>query len=223
MNDYAALTGVLVRRLGLTRVPVAISLLPELPASAVLTEPVSFCTMWTNAMNGEVVYATAKEESCGGGAYFMGLAEATPELKNGMLLSRTLHLHRTPMAAVRTMQASPTIPYGTGVATVCAPLDKADFDIDVVLIVCSPAAAMMFADAVSYDTGGYLGGMTGPATCSVAVAGPYLYGKPTFCVADSGAREYMKLGDGEMIISFPGDQFISIVRNLEEMAQHSAP
>ena len=127
------------------------------------------------------------------------------------------------MAAVRTLQASPTIPYGTGVATVCAPLDKADFDVDVVLIVCSPAAAMKFADAVSYETGGYLGGMTGPATCSVAVAGPYLSGKPTFCVADSGAREYMKLDDGEMIISFPGDQLISVVRNLEEMAQHSVP
>ena len=90
MNDYAALTGVLVRRLGLTRAPVAISLLPELPATVALTEPVSFCTMWTNAMGGEVVYATAKEESCGGGAYFMGLTEATPEMTNGVLLSRDL-------------------------------------------------------------------------------------------------------------------------------------
>jgi uncharacterized protein (DUF169 family) len=223
MNDYAALTGVLVRRLGLTRAPVAISLLPELPATVALTEPVSFCTMWTNAMGGEVVYATAKEESCGGGAYFMGLTEATPEMTNGVLLSRTLHLHRTPMAAVRTPQACPRIPYGTGVAMVCAPLEKADFDVDVILIVCSPAAAMKFADAVSYEAGGYLGGMTGPATCSVAVAGPYLSGRPTFCVADSGAREYMKLEDGEIIISFPGDRLISVVRNLEEVAQPSAP
>lgn len=223
MNDYAALSGVLVRRLGLTRAPVAISLLPELPESAVLTEPVSFCSMWTNAMGGEVVYATAKEEACGGGAYFMGLTEITPEMRNGVLLSHTLHLHRTPMAAVRTMQASPAIPYGTGVATVCAPLEKADFDVDVILIVCTPAAAMIFADAVSYDTGGYLAGKTGPATCSVAVAGPYLSGKPTFCVADSGAREFMKLDDGEMIISFPCDQLISVVKNLEEMAQHSVP
>ncbi len=223
MNDYAALTGVLMRRLGLTRAPVAISLLHKLPASAALTEPVSFCTMWTKAMDGETVYATAKEESCGGGAFFMGLAEGSPELKNGVLLSRTLHLHRTPMAAIRTMHASPTIPFGTGVAVVCAPLEKADFDVDVILIVCTPAAAMKFADAMSYDTGGYLGGMTGPATCSVAVAGPYLSGKPTFCVADSGAREYMKLDDGEMIVSFPGEQLVSVVRNLEEMAQHSAP
>ncbi len=223
MNDYAALTGVLVRRLGLARAPVAIALLPELPVSAVLTEPVSFCAMWTKAMDGETVYATAKEEACGGGAYFMGLAEGSPELKNGVLLSRTLHLHRTQMAALRTMQASPCIPYGTGVAVVCAPLEKADFDVDVVLVVCTPAAAMKFADAVSYETGGYLSGMTGPATCSVAVAGPYLSGKPTFCAVDSGAREYMELDDGEMIISFPGDWLVPVVRNLEEMAQHSVP
>ncbi len=172
-------------------------------------------------MDGETVFATAKEEACGGGAFYMGLAEAAPELKNGVLLSRVYPIHRTPMAAVRTtMLASPRIPYGTGVAVACAPLEKADFDVDVVMIVCTPAKAMVFADAVSYETGGYLGGMTGPATCSVAVAGPYLSGKPTFCVADSGAREYMKLGDDEMIVSLPGDMLIALVRNLEEMAQH---
>jgi uncharacterized protein (DUF169 family) len=221
MTDYAALSGVLVRRLGLSRQPIAISLLPALPADASLPAPARLCEMWARAMDGETVYATAKEESCGGGAFYMGLAEAAPELKNGVLLSKVYPIHRTPMAAVRTiMIASPRIPYGTGTAVVCAPLEKADFDIDVVMIVCTPAKAMVFADAVSYETGGYLSGMTGPATCSVAVAGPYLSGKPTFCVADTGAREYMKLGDDEMIVSLPGDMHVPIVRNLEEMAQH---
>jgi uncharacterized protein (DUF169 family) len=220
MNDYAALSGVLLRRLGLTRPPIAISLLPVLPASATLAEPASFCELWVRAMNGDVVYATAKEESCGGGAYFLGLTEASPEIKNGTLLSSTLHIHRTAMAAVRTTLASPRIPSGTGTAVVCAPLENADVDADVVLIVCTPAKAMIFADAMSYDSGGFLSGMTGPATCSVAVAGPYLSGRPTFCVADSGARENMKLGDDEMIVSLPGDLLVTLVRNLEEMAQH---
>jgi uncharacterized protein (DUF169 family) len=220
MNDYAALSGVLLRRLGLARPPIAISLLPELPASVTLTEPASFCELWVRAMIGDTVYATAKEESCGGGAYYMGLADATPAMRNGTLLSRTLHIHRTPMSAVRTTLASPRIPSGTAAAVVCAPLDKADFEAAVVLIVCTPAKAMVFAAAISYETGGFLSGMTGPATCSVAVAGPYLSGKPTFCVADSGAREYMKLGDDEMIVSLPGDMLIGLVRNLEEMAQH---
>ena len=221
LNDYAALSGVLTRRLGLSRPPIALSILPAVPSDAPLAEPARFCEMWAKAMDGETVYATAKEEACGGGAFYMGLAEAAPELKNGTLLSRVYPIHRTPMAAVRTtMLASPRIPYGTGVAVACAPLENADFDVDVVMIVCTPAKAMVFADAVSYETGGYLGGMTGPATCSVAVAGPYLSGKPTFCVADSGAREYMKLGDDEMIVSLPGDMLIALVRNLEEMAQH---
>jgi uncharacterized protein (DUF169 family) len=221
MTDYAALSATMTRRLGLTRQPIAISLLPELPTDATLSSPLRFCEMWAKAMEGETVHATAKEESCGGGAFFMGLAEASPELKNGVLLSRVYHIHRTPMAVVRTMLASPAIPYGTGSALVCAPLEKADFDVDVVMIVCTPAKAMLFADAVSYETGGFLRGATGPATCSMAVAGPYLSGKPTFCVADTGAREYMKLGDDELIVSLPGDLLIAIVRNLEEMAQHS--
>jgi uncharacterized protein (DUF169 family) len=221
MTDYAALSDTLMRRLGLSRLPIVISLLPELPPDVTVTAPLRFCEMWAKALEGESVFATAKEEACGGGAFYMGIAEAAPELKNGTLLSRVYPVHRTPMAAVRTtMLASPRIPYGTGIAVACAPLEQADFDIDVVMIVCTPAKAMIFADAVSYETGGFLSGMTGPATCSVAVAGPYLSGKPTFCVADSGAREYMKLGDDEMIVSLPGDLLISLVRNLEEMAQH---
>lgn len=222
MNDYAALSGVLTRRLGLSRPQIAISLLPAMPPDAPLAGPVRFCEMWAKAMDGETVYATAKEEACGGGAFYMGLAEAAPDLKNGVLLSRIYPVHRTPMAAVRTaMLASPRIPYGTAAAVACAPLEKASFDVDIVMIVCTPAKAMVFADAVSYETGGYLGGMTGPATCSVAVAGPYLSGKPTFCLADTGAREYMKLSDDEMIVSLPGDMLVPIVRNLEEMAQNS--
>jgi uncharacterized protein (DUF169 family) len=220
MIDYAALSGTLTRRLGLSRQPIAISLLPELPTGVALTEPLRLCEMWAKAIEGETVYATGKEESCGGGAFYMGLADAAPDLKNGVLLSRVYPLYRTPMAAVRTMLSSPAIPPGTGTAVVCAPLEKADFDVDVVMIVCTPAKAMVFADAVSYETGGFLGGMTGPATCSVAVAGPYLSGKPMFCVADTGARDYMKLGDDEMIVSLPGDMLVPIVRNLEEMAQH---
>jgi uncharacterized protein (DUF169 family) len=222
MTDYAALSDTLMRRLGISRPPIAISLLPELPPDVAVTAPLRFCEMWAKALEGETVFATAKEEACGGGAFYLGLAEASPELKNGVLLSRLYPVHRTPMAAVRTtMIASPRIPAGTGAAVVCAPLKKADFDVDVVLIVCNPAKAMIFADAVSYETGGYLSGMTGPATCSVAVAGPYLSGKPTFCVADTGAREYMRLGDDELIVSLPGDILIAVVRNLEEMAQHS--
>jgi uncharacterized protein (DUF169 family) len=222
MNDYAALSDTLTRRLGLARRPIAISLLPELPPGAPLTPPLRFCEMWAKALEGETIYATAKEESCGGGAFYMGLAEAAPGLKNGTLLSRVYPVHRTPMAAVRTtMLASPRIPYGTGTAVVCAPLENADCDVDVIMIVCTPAKAMVFADAVAYEAGGFLGGATGPATCSMAVAGPYLSGKPTFCVADSGARDYMKLGDDELIVSLPGDALIPVVRNLEEMAQHS--
>jgi uncharacterized protein (DUF169 family) len=220
MHDNAAIAAALVRRLGLKRPPIAISLLPELPASARLTEPVSFCQMWAKAMGGETVYATAREESCGGGAYYLGLAEASPEMRTGVLLSRVLHLNRTPMAAVRTTLASPRIPYGTGTAVLCQPLENAGPDADVVMIVCNPAAAMTLSDAVIYGSGGYMEGITGPAACSVAVAHPYLSGKPTYCAADTGSREYMQLADDEMIVSIPGDRLREIARNLEEMVSY---
>lgn len=215
MHDYAAISSVLKKALGLKRVPIAITLLPDRPPEEKLTERIRFCEMWSKAMEGETVYATEKEEACGGGAYFMGLADMAPEQRNGTLLSRMYPLYATPMAAVRTNQQSPRIPPGTGQAVMCCPLENAEDDVNVVLIVCDSLAAMKLVDAVLFEAGGYLAGMTGPATCAVAVAYPYLSGQINYCMADVGAREYMKLAPGELIMSIPGDKLVDLVINLE--------
>ena len=215
MQDYAAASNVLITKLSLKRSPIAITLLPERPPMEKLTEPVRLCEMWARAMEGETVYATEKEETCGGGAYYMGLAEMAPVQRNGTLLSKLYPLYATPMAAVRTNERSPRIPFGTALATVCCPLEKAEGDVDVVMIVCNSLAAMKLVDAAVFETGGYVSGMTGPATCSVAVAHPYLSGQVNYCMADVGAREYMKLTADELIVSIPGDRLAGVVRNLE--------
>jgi uncharacterized protein (DUF169 family) len=180
-----------------------------------LTGRIRFCEMWSKAMEGEIVYATEKEEACGGGAYFLGLADMSPEQRNGSLLSRLYPLYATPMAAVRTNQHGPKIPQGTGLAVMCCPLDGAETDVDVAMIVSDSLTAMKLVDAALFETGGYLSSMTGPATCSVAVAHPYLSGQINYCLADVGAREYMKLAPGELIVSIPGDKLVDLVINLE--------
>jgi len=215
MQEYAAASEVLKTALDLKRSPIAIALLPERPPEERLVERIRFCEMWVRAMDGETVYATENEEGCGGGAYYLGLSEASPEVRNGTLLSRIYPLYRTPMTSVRTTLRSPRIPYKTGEAVVCSPLDKAGDGVNVVLIVCDPERAMKLVDAALFESGGSVGGMTGPATCSVAVAHPYLSGQINYCVADVGAREYMKLAPGEMIVSIPGDKVLEVARNLK--------
>ncbi|HMK45669.1 MAG TPA: DUF169 domain-containing protein [Methanocella sp.] len=215
MQEYAAASEILKTALGLKRSPIAITLLSERPPEEKLVERIRFCEMWSRAMGGETIYATEKEEGCGGGAYYMGLAEAAPEVRSGALLSRIYPLYRTTMAAVRTNRRSPRIPCGTGVAVMCAPLEAAEGDVHVALIVCEPAGAMKLVDAACHESGGYVSGMTGPATCSVAVAYPYLSGQINYCVADVGARDYMKLAPEEMIVSIPGDRVLEAARNLK--------
>ncbi|MCD1295591.1 hypothetical protein CUJ83_11335 [Methanocella sp. CWC-04] len=215
--EYPWMSEVLRSRFALKKPPVAISLLPDLEVRIpVLKEPMRFCEMWVKAMEGEIVCATEKENTCGGGTFYMGLAKPSPDQRNGTFLSRTINLYRTPRAAVRTDEDTAKIPRGVAVATICAPLDKAGWDVDVVLIVCDPAQAMKIMEAVTYDTGGYVSGRTGPATCSVAVAQPYLSGDVTYCVADVGARDFMKLEDNEMIVSIPGEKLPGIVNNILE-------
>jgi len=215
MQEHATASEVLKTTLSLKRSPIAITLLPERPAEEKLTERIRLCEMWARAMDGETVYATEKEEECGGGAYYLGLAEMAPEQRNGTLLSKKYPLYGTPMAAVRTNQRSPRIPPGTCLATMCCPLEKAEGDVDVVLIVCDSLTAMKLVDAALFETGGYVSGMTGPATCSVAVAYPYLSGQINYCLADVGAREHMKLASGDLIVSIPGERLLDVVRNLK--------
>lgn len=216
MVDNAACSSALVKHLKLKRKPIAVTLLPELPSDIpLLKEGIRFCEMWVKAMEGDVVLATAKEETCGGGAYYLGLTDISREQANGTLLSKIIPLYKTPMAAVRTGLVSPAIAKGTGVAVLIAPLEKASHDVNVCMVVCDPAQTMKLIEAVCYETGGAVEGAGGPATCSIAVAKPYLDGKVTFNVADVGAREYMKLKDDEMIVSIPGDLLSSIVSSLE--------
>lgn len=218
MQDLASVSDTLKTLPGLKRSPIAITLLPELPPSTKTGKPARFCEMWARAAAGETVYATAKEMACAGGAFYLGLAEASEGQMNGTFLSNVLHLYATPMAAVRTRLKSPRIPFGTGKAVLCTPLDKAGESVDMVMLICTPAAAMKLTDAALYSAGGFVSGMTGPAACSVAFAGPYLSGTMTYCVADSGSRESMDLEDDEMILSIPGDMIASVAENLRLMS-----
>jgi uncharacterized protein (DUF169 family) len=215
--DYPWMSDILRSRLGLIRPPIGISIISELQVPMpVLKSGMRFCEMWIKAMEGEVVCATVKEHTCDGGAYYLGMAPPSVEQKSGVLLSKRIKLYRSPMAAVRTNECSPKIPAGTGVATICAPLEKVGWDVDVILIICSPIAAMKLLENVTYHTGGAVTGMTGPAACSVAVAYPFISGKVNYSLGDFAARDFMRMSENEVLVSIPSDILPDIINNILE-------
>ncbi len=102
-------------------------------------------------------------------------------------------------------------------AVTFAPLNKAEFDPDVIFIICNAEQAMEILHANAYDSGSHgLGADSGPI-CSTMAALPYLTGKVTYGFGDTGSRKYMEIRPNEVMVSIPGSDLSRVVDNLDEM------
>lgn len=102
-------------------------------------------------------------------------------------------------------------------AVMFAPLNKADFDPDVIFIICKAIQGMEILHANAYDSGAHgIGADSGPI-CSSMAAIPYLTGKVTYGFGDVGARNNMNVNPEDVMVSIPASELSRIVSNLEEM------
>jgi len=178
-----------------------------------------FCRKIEKAMDGEVFYSNLEHELCMGGARYSGLGDESnypASLRSGNFLVAA-GVYKNVPAVQRSWQNNLCIPSDIFQAVIFAPLVNAEFEPDVVLIVCNARQGMEILHANSYDTGSHaLGGDSGPI-CSSMAAIPYLTGKVTYGFADIGARRHMELGDDEVMVSIPASELERIVTNLQEM------
>jgi uncharacterized protein (DUF169 family) len=102
-------------------------------------------------------------------------------------------------------------------AVLFAPLNKAEFDPDVIFIICNAEQAMEILHANAYDSGSQgLGADSGPI-CSTMAALPYLTGKVTYGFGDTGSRKWMDITPDQVMVTIPASELSRIVSNLEEM------
>jgi uncharacterized protein (DUF169 family) len=175
------------------------------------------CEMVQMAVSGEIFYATSKEQqACKGGAGAIGLMELPEPIKTGeMYLS--LGKFSSLGAAKRTVDAIPKIdPVMEAVAY--SPLEKAPYNPDVVLLICSPLQAMQLSQALLYRMGGRLNANFGgiQSICADTTAGPYTTGKANVTLGCSGSRKFAKVKPDELIIGMNGEDIGSLVKALEE-------
>ena len=126
---------------------------------------------------GAIFYAPADKHQCNGGAWALGLKEITPSLQSGEHYFKLGKFESMP-ACRRTMDRIPHLRSGETYATVYAPLEKAPFDPDVVIIVTNPRNMLKLAQASLFRLGGRISSsMAGiQSVCSDATAQPYLSG-----------------------------------------------
>jgi len=209
--SYAEISGMIQKTLGLTGSPVAVKLARSReeipPGMAEEKEVLRHCQMVNKARKESLVFfATADKHQCNGGAWALGLREITPTLRSGEFYFK-LGKFESMAACKRTMEQIPHLGTGETYATLYAPLEKAPFTPDVVLIVTSPRNMLKLAQASLFRLGGRIRSeMAGiQSVCADATASPYLSGKANYSLGCDGSRKFSGIADDEMVMGIPAE------------------
>ncbi len=179
----------------------------------------SFCTKLTKAMKGEMFYTTAEEEGCMGGARYSGLKdirEYPANVQSGAFMVPRGLYNNIP-AVQRSRKNETYIEPGIFNAVVFAPLNSAEFEPDVIFMICNAKQGMEILHANAYDSGEHGLGADAVPICSSMAATPYMTGKVTYGFGDVAARKNMNINPEDIMVSIPGSDLSRIVSNLGEM------
>ncbi len=221
VNGYNIVSQKIKEKLGLTKSPVAIKFVlreEDIPEGIKkIDENIRHCEMVQKAAMGEIFYATAEEQTCKGGAAALGLMETPEKVKTGEMY-QSLGRFSSLGSAKRTMDEIPKIE-PIMYALIYAPLEKANFDPDVIVVISNPAQAMMLAQAMVYTLGGRVeADFSGiQSICADAVAGPFTRKRPNITMGCSGSRKFAGIKPEEVIVGMNGENIGCIVNALESM------
>lgn len=222
MSTYEELSSKLKSILVLKGSPVAVKLArtkEEIPAGMPeLAEKARHCEMVQKAKNGETFFAPKEKHACAGGASALGIMEMPGYIGNGDFYF-SLGRFSTRNAAKRTVDDVPRLDEHC-FATMYAPLEKATFQPDVVVIIGNPKQLLRIAQSNIYNTGGrnYIDFSGIQSICSDAVAEPILTGEICATFGCNGSRKNAKIEDDELIAGIPVEKLEVTVTALEKVA-----
>lgn len=216
--NYADISKLFIETLGLEGSPVAVKIVTspkEIPEGmAEISETVRHCRMIQLAREGQRFYATDARQQCGGGAWALGLREKGESLRTGEHYYK-LGRFESVSASRRTVSRVPSLSKDS-YAVLYAPLEKAGFMPDAVIIFAKPAVMLKFAQTVLYRLGGRLypefSGIQ--SVCSDATAYVIANGKPNFSLGCDGSRKFSGISDEEMVAGFPGEILLELSESM---------
>lgn len=161
---------------------------------------------------GTAFYTTLEDHQCKGGAAVMGMSEMGEKLKSGEVYFNLKHFDNMD-AARNTMSNIPHIAPYTIKSIVYAPLEKASFVPDIIVIVTNPRHVMELSQALLHTHGGRINSSFAgkQSVCGDGVALPYTTGEVGITVGCSGSRKYTEIVDEEMIVGIPVDKLPELV------------
>ncbi len=222
VNVYSLVSDKIKEHLSLSKSPVAIKFVlreEDIPEGIKkLEKGARHCELVQKASQGEIFYTTEEEQTCKGGASALGLMEAPEKVKTGEMY-QSLGRFSSTGSAKRTVDEIPKIE-PMMYALIYAPLEDAEFDPDVIVIICNPAQAMKLAQAMVYTLGGRVeADFSGiQSVCADAVAGPFTRKRPNITLGCSGSRKYADIQPDEVIVGLNGENIGCLINALESMS-----
>ncbi len=208
--------------------PVAVRLMrpgEEIPAGvAEPAERIRHCQSITAARRGNCLYLPPRKHACPDGSGIMGLTTMSPKLRSGDLYLLFKKLP-TIECARKMIAGRPEFEPGSYTATVVAPLEKATFEPDVVILTLWPEQAMWLCCSSTYGSGerqvfhtsGY------NSTCADLTVQVMKSQQMNISFGCYGARASSDVEDFEVYLSIPYGQLPTIVASLEKLAAKSIP
>ncbi|WP_414469729.1 DUF169 domain-containing protein [Methanobacterium sp. ACI-7] len=218
--SYGDLVKELNELIGLKGSPVAVKLVKnaeEIPEDyEKVGEKKRHCEFVQDArLKGNKGYATSEEHLCKGGAGVMGI-EALPENVASGGMYYKLGNFETSEGARDTVNAIPKVEEKY-YASLYAPLECAEFDPDVIVLILTPKQALKVSQAYLRKKGGRISNdYSGiQSVCADAVAAVKERGIPNMTLGCNGSRKFAEIADEEVIIGLPPEKLEDIVEALK--------
>jgi len=206
--------------LGLKGSPVAVKLVKtprEIPESyKKMDEKKRHCEFVQDArLKGNEGYATSKEHLCKGGAGVMGIEPLPESVATGSMYYK-LGNFETAEGALETVDAIPKLEENY-YASLYAPLESAEFEPDVVVLILTPKQALKVSQSYLRKKGGRISSdYSGiQSLCADAVAAVKERGIPNMTLGCNGSRKFAEIADDEVIIGLPPGNLEDIVEALK--------
>ncbi len=202
--------------LGLKGSPVAITYSMDPPSKA-SSGKCRVCDAFLQARDGKVIDLTASSSACRGGTWHLGLGErpkgeSEKAFKDFLVKGEKLYCSVAVLYRMQYLSSSP--PLGLAEHVILGPMEKAEFEPDVVLFVCNAVQACRLVTLDSYDTGIPPKIEMSGSTCHQAVGYPVVTGELNVSLMDYTSRKIQGYKPEELLVSIPYHRFHGVMRSI---------
>ena len=175
------------------------------------------CRALQDASEGTVVNLTKENSVCHGGTWHLGLGpkpagEADKALKKFLVGGEKLYCSIATFYRSTTLTAQP--PLGLAENVVISPLEKAQFEPDLVLFLCNAEQACRLLTLATYDSGVSPKTELVGSACHMAITYPLVSGEVNVSFLDYTARKMRGYEPDLLFVSVPYHRMAGIMRSI---------